>query len=694
MVGYRLGVDVGGTFTDFALVAEETGKVALYKLLTTPENPANAVIEGMVHLLKEQKIEGGDLEIVIHGTTLVANAIIERKGARVALLTTEGVRDVLHVGNENRYDINDRLLKRPSPLVPLERIHEVKERILPNGAVYRSLDTADLDRVLSEINKADIEAIAVCLLHAYRYPDHERELASILQKRMPHLPVSLSSEVAPEIREYPRTSTTVANAYVAPIVRRYLDDLTTRLRNSGYPRDLYVMLSDAGITTAKVAQEFPIRMVESGPAGGAEAAANLGRLIADDHLISFDMGGTTAKICVVDNHKPARATALEVARIHRFKRGSGLPLLLPVVELMEIGAGGGSIAWIDSLNLLKVGPESAGADPGPACYCRNGERPTVTDAALLLGYLNPEYFLGGRMTLDVEAAESAVRNSVAEHLNLNPLAAAEGIFRVATENMADAVRIYMAELGRDARNYTLVAFGGAGPMHACRIARSLRISRVVIPLGAGVTSALGFLTAPMAFEYTRSVIGELSDVDLQELETIYAAMLESSLEVLEQAGISQQAAQHTRWADMRYRAQTHEIDVELPEGSLVDGDLAEIRQRFEHRYRKLYGYTLADRAIEITRCRLRAESQRPKAFEPHLFLRQSGGKARKSQRPAYFPDVGWVENCNVYDRYALQPGDVIVGPAIVEERDATAVLDPGTRTEVGARSNLQVEILD
>jgi N-methylhydantoinase A/oxoprolinase/acetone carboxylase beta subunit len=411
-----------------------------------------------------------------------------------------------------------------------------------------------------------------------------------------------------------------------------------------------------------------------------------------DRILSFDMGGTTAKICLLDDYEPQRAASLEVARVHRFKKGSGLPLLLPVIKLLEIGAGGGSIAHLDALGLLKVGPESAGAAPGPACYGSGGTLPTVTDAALTLGYLDPNYFLGGRMQLDVQAARDAILRGAAQPLGVDVLRAAAGIYEVATQNMADAARVHLAELGKDARDYTLIAFGGAGPVHACRLARSLKIRRVIIPPGAGATSAVGFLTAPMAFEWGRTYLSELGRLDVLELEAIFAEMLKTSLEVLRDAGIVPNASTHTRWADMRYWAQTHEIEVELP--NALDSDSTDIiRKRFEERYYALYGNVLPGRDVEITRCRLRAEGPRPPLLVPNGTLRGGPKQQSPTTRDAYFAGLGGAMRCHVYRRETLQSGDTIDGPAVVQEENSTALLDPGTRATVDAYLNLQVELV-
>ena len=500
----RAGVDIGGTFTDLIVYDERTGALHIGKTLTTPDDPAIAVETGMQETLTLAGEPPAAVGNVIHGTTLVTNALIERKGARTALITTRGFRDAIEIRHEGRYDLYDLFLEMPPPLAPRRLRFEVDERVLADGSVHKPLDTATIPALIAELRRQGVEAVAVSLLHAYRNPEHERLLGEALAAGAPEIVLSLSSEVVPEIREYERTSTTLANVYVRPLVERYLERLEARLRAQGMTdASLYIMLSSGGTGTVETARRFPIRMIESGPAAGALAAAQYGSLTDRPNLLSFDMGGTTAKACIIDNGEPLVSADFEVARVYRFKRGSGLPVRVPVIEMIEIGAGGGSIARADTLGLLKVGPDSAGAQPGPACYGRGGAAPTVTDADLLLGYLDPAFFLGGKMRLDLAAAERAL-GALGERLGLSATEAAWGVHQVVNENMAGAARIHAVERGKDPRAYPLFAFGGAGPVHAYRVAKILDVPELVIPLGAGVTSALGFLVAPLAFDFVRS----------------------------------------------------------------------------------------------------------------------------------------------------------------------------------------------
>jgi N-methylhydantoinase A/oxoprolinase/acetone carboxylase beta subunit len=521
---YRLAFDIGGTFTDFALLDTETGEIEIHKQLTTPDDPSRASLEGTSTLLKRNQLTAAALQNVIHGTTLVTNALIERKGAKVALLTTDGFRDILALRGEQRYDIYDLALRFPDPLVPRYLRHGVAERTDHAGTVLSPVDRDDVLAAVARIRAEDandraahggpeLRSVAVSFLHSYRNPANERAAAAIIAKAWPAADISLSSAVAPEIREYERTSTTVANAYVRPLTRDYLRSLAQALATAGYRGRLYLMLSSGGIATVETATEFPVRLIESGPAGGAIGAAFFGDLCGEHDLVAFDMGGTTAKIAMIESGRPSISHQLEVARVHRFKKGSGLPIQFPSVEMLEIGAGGGSIARIDELGLLKVGPDSAGADPGPACYGRGGAQPTVTDAALVLGYLDPGNFLGGAMPLDRAAAERAITEHIAQPLGLSLADAAWGIHQLVVENMASAAKIHIVERGNDPRQYALLASGGAGPIHAASVARLLRQDRVLYPLAAGVLSAIGFLVAPVSFEFSQSQPQMLTDAD-------------------------------------------------------------------------------------------------------------------------------------------------------------------------------------
>ncbi len=687
----RIGVDVGGTFTDFVLVGERRDLVFTGKRLTTSEDPSRAIVSGIEQLLHDAGTAIGSLHSVVHGTTLVANTIIERTGARVGLVTTQGFRDALEMGRETRYDLYDLFLVRPEPLVPRWLRREVSERVAPTGEVLRPLDPVEFHDVVRTLVGEGVEAIAVSFLHAYRNPTHERAAKRILAEECPGLQVSISSEVAPEIREFERTSTTCANAYVQPRVGRYLAHLDAALREAGLWGRLFVMLSGGGIATPRAAGEFPVRLIESGPAGGAMAAAFYGGITRTSHTLSFDMGGTTAKMSVIDGGWPARVHELEAARVRRFRKGSGLPLRVPSVDMIEIGAGGGSVARVDAMGLLKVGPQSAGSAPGPACYARGGALPTVTDADLLLGYLSAGYFLGGEMALDRAAAERAIETHVARSLGLGILGAAIGIHSVVNENMAAAGRMHLAEKGKDARRYTLVAFGGAGPVHACGLAKLLKLRRVICPFGAGVTSALGLLIAAPATDLVRSYVSRLERVHWEHVRGLFAEMEVEARALLLEAGADEAEITIGRAADMRYVGQGFEVTVSLPAGPLGSGQLPEIREVFLATYQALFGRSVRDVPIEALSWRVSATAPVPNVRLEFAGQPTARRDSLKGTRDVYFPEVGFAP-CPVYDRYALTRGVELRGPAVVEERESTTVVGPDARLTVDEHLNLVIDI--
>ena len=690
----RFGVDIGGTFTDLVVVDETSGAVRIGKVLTTAKDPAHGVEQGIQSLLDEARVDAGRVRAVVHGTTLATNALIERKGARTALLTTEGFRDALEIRHEGRYDMYDLLIDPPAPLVPRHLRREVPERLLPDGTVLRPLDEAAARQVVAGLVADGVEAVAICLLHAYLNPVHERRLAQLLREMAPHLVVSCAADVVPEIREYERASTTTANVYVAPLMARYLEDLERRLAALGVPGQLYIMQSSGGIALPRLARQLPIRLVESGPAAGALAAAQAARARGDARLLSFDMGGTTAKACVIDHGVPLVAREFEVARADRFKKGSGLPVRVPVIEMIEIGAGGGSIARVDRMGLLKVGPDSAGADPGPACYNLGGRQPTVTDADLLLGYLDVGFFLGGRMRLDRAAAERAVVEHVARPLALDVTAAAWGIHRVVNENMAAAARIHGIERGRDLRAYPLFAFGGAGPVHCWHVARILKVPRILVPFGAGAMSAWGLLAAPLAFDFVRTLRARLDAADWAVLNAVFGEMEDEGRELLARAGVARADMRVARIAEMRYVGQGHEVEAAVPAGPLSASSLPAITAAFEEAYRALYHRLPQGVPIEALNWRVTVSGPPPAlatgGVPPAVDV--AAAAAVKGQRRAWFAEAGdWVDT-PVYDRYALGPGAIFDGPAIVEERESTAVVGPGARCRVDENRTLVVEV--
>jgi N-methylhydantoinase A len=690
----RVGVDIGGTFTDLVLVDEATGAVSVGKLLTTPKEPAQAVDQGLAAVLNDAGRAPASVATVIHGTTLATNALIERKGAKTGLLTTAGFRDALEIGREGRYDMYDLFIDPPAPLVPRHLRLEVTERMLADGSALTPLDVASARAAIGALTAAGVEAVAISLLHSYRNPAHELALAALVAEMAPGLPVSRSSEIVPEIREFERTSTTVANVYVMPLMARYLEDLERRIHDLGVPGKFYVMLSSGGIATPETAKRAPIRLVESGPAAGALAAARLARQAGELRMLSFDMGGTTAKACVIDRGEPLVAREFEVARADRFKKGSGLPIRVPVIEMIEIGAGGGSIARIDTLGLLKVGPDSAGADPGPTCYALGGQEPTVTDADLVLGYLDPDFFLGGRMRLDVEAARRAIEARVARPLGLTLTEAAWGIHRVVNENMAAAARIHGIERGKDLRAYPLFAFGGAGPVHAWQVGRILKVPRVLVPFGAGAISAYGLLVAPLAFDFVRTAPQRLDAADWSGINARFAEMEAEGRAVLRGAGVADGAMTFRRSAEMRYVGQGHEVEVEVPAGALGPASLDGLTAGFEAAYRALYSRTPLGVAIEALNWRVVVSGPPPDISIDTAAPATGGaggGTAVKKRRPAYFPEAGGYVDTPVYDRYRLEAGTRVDGPVIVEERESTTVIGPGARVHVDARLTIIAE---
>jgi N-methylhydantoinase A len=690
----RVGVDVGGTFTDLVLHDPRRDLVRTGKLLTTPDDPSEAIVAGIQRLLKETGLKAADLHSIVNGTTLVTNTVIERTGAAVGLITTEGFRDVIEVGRETRYDLYDLFLEAPPTLVPRYRRREIRERMDFEGQVLVPLDEAAVAATAREmVERDDVEAIAISFLHAYRNSAHERRAAEIIRGLYPELPLTLSSEVAPEIREFERTSTACANAYVQPLMRRYLDRLETKLAAIGFAGRLYVMLSGGGIAAVQEAREFPIRLIESGPAAGAMAASFLARLAGLDRVVSFDMGGTTAKMCLVENGAPDHKFDFEAGRVRRFVKGSGLPLKVSVVDMIEIGAGGGSIARVEpSSGLMKVGPRSAGAKPGPVCYGLGGVEPTVTDADLVLGRLNPDYFLGGEMHLDLGGVRRAFEHGVAKELKIPTMDSALGVQRIVDETMAAATRMHLAEKGRDPRRYTLIAFGGAGPVHAYNLARLLKMKRLVVPLGAGVASALGFLVAPPATDMVRSYVARLERLDWDHVNALFAAMTAEGSRLLSEAGAAPATIALRPTADMRHVGQGFEIPVPLPSTKLGASDLTAIRSAFFASYRERFGRVVEDSPIEALSWRLACVAPgQDIRIKPASGSAPAASSAYRGTRDVLFEGLGTL-SCAVYDRYALAPGTTFNGPALVEERESTCCIGPDARVSVDAFLNLVIDL--
>ncbi|HEV7369147.1 hydantoinase/oxoprolinase family protein [Arenibaculum sp.] len=683
----RLAVDIGGTFTD--VVLETPARTHTTKVLTTPRAPELGVMDGIGVVLAEAGLDARAIDVVIHGTTLATNALIERKGARTAFVTTEGFRDVLEMGFEKRYAQYDLAMEMPPPLVPRPLRFAVPGRVVAGGGTLVPLDADAVRSVGAALRRAEVEAVAVGFLHAYAHPEMEREAAAILAEALPDATVCLSGEVCPELREYERFSTTVANAYVRPLMSGYLHRLRGLLDREGLAAPLYLMMSGGGLTTLEQAARFPIRLVESGPAGGAILAARLAAQCGFDRVLSYDMGGTTAKICLIDDGRPQRSRTFEIARIYRDMKGSGLPVRIPVIEMVEIGAGGGSIARVDALGRITVGPDSAGSEPGPASYGRGGARPTVTDANLDLGKLDAEGFAGGRIRLDAAAARAALARDVGSPLGLDAHWPAVGVVEMVEENMANAARVHAIERGRDVTSYTMIAFGGAAPLHAARLAEKLGIRRVLVPVGAGVGSAIGFLAAPIAYEVVRSFRRTLSDLPVGEANRLVDAMADEARAVVRR-GAGDAPLTEERKVELRYRGQGHELVVDLPGRPLDDGDRALLRAAFEERYRRVYGLVLPDIEVEAVSWSVTV-STRPAEVEP---VADPGPRRRAepaASRPAYDASLGRMVEHAVHERTALSPGDRLDGPAVIVEAETATMVPAGFTARLHPAGHILLE---
>ena len=679
MFSARLAVDIGGTFTDLAL--EHAGKRTTVKVLTTPAAPEQGVMEGIAATLRAAGVAPGDISILIHGTTLATNAIIERKGARTALITTEGFRDVLAMGNESRYDQYDLNIILPEPLVPRHLRLPVAERLDNEGKILRPLDEAGVRALVPILRREAVESIAIGFLHGFVNPVHERRARDILAAELPDVPISLSSEISPEMREWERFSTTAANAYVQPMMARYLRRLEAEMREIGSQAPIFLMLSGGGLTTIETACRFPIRLVESGPAGGAIFSASIARQCGLNNVLSFDMGGTTAKICLIDDGKPQTARTFEVARVGRFKKGSGLPLRIPVLEMVEIGAGGGSIARVDSMGRIAVGPDSAGADPGPACYGRGGSQPAVTDANFALGRYDGARFAGGTMVLDAAAAREALAAQVGLPLGLSPEMAALGVVEMVDENMANAARVHAIESGKTYEGRTLIAFGGGGPVHACRVAEKIGISRVLVPSGAGVGSAIGFLRAPVGYEVVRSLYQRFTSFDVAAVNALLADMEREASAVVAQGSFGAPTTEN-RIAYMRYVGQGHEIPVPLPARVLVARDVAEIRAAYDREYTRWYDRPVPGSDVEIMSYAVLVTT----IVDDVAGVAPGAAAVASAPRFQMVRDstTGEVAEWPVHDRAALAPGTRLAGPAIVAEDEMSTLVCPGWNAVIDA----------
>jgi N-methylhydantoinase A len=673
-----LAVDIGGTFTDAVL--EAGGRRFTAKVLTTV-NPEDGFMAGTLAVLEQSGIPPASVELIIHGTTLATNALIERKGAKVGLLTTDGFTDSLEIAYEHRFEQSDIFMQRPPPLVPRHLRLGVPERIAADGSVLLDLDEATLAAQVERLRAEKVDAVVIGFLHCYVNDAHERRAAELVAEMMPGVPVSLSSEVSPQIREYDRVSTTVANAYVLPLMSGYLERLRVDLSEAGLSAPLLLMMSSGGMTTVETARRFPIRLVESGPAGGAILARDIAADSGLDKVLSFDMGGTTAKICYIDDFRPQLSREFEVAREYRFLKGSGFPLRIPVIDMVEIGAGGGSIASIDAIGRISVGPESAGANPGPAAYDRGGTRPTVTDADIVMGRIDPARFAGGSVALDTAKAQAALARDVGTPLGLSGEQAASGVSQIVDETMASAASVHGVELGKDMEGRAIVAFGGAAPLHACQLAETLEIDTIVIPTGAGVGSAIGFLRADIAYEVALSRYMDLRSFEAETLNALFARM-RAEAEAVVRLGTDSEDLVESRTAFMRYRGQGHEIAVPLEVRAFAGGDAALLSQAFEREYHRLFGRTIPGLAAEVMTWTLALGTRAGlpgRVADPA----DTGPVAPSSTRPVLDTRSGLVEEIGVVERMALRPGQTVAGPALIVEDETT--------TYVSARFNARID---
>ena len=668
----RLGVDIGGTFTDVVLeMAENQYSV---KVLTTYAAPEDAIVEGMHKVCAKANISPALITQIIHGTTLATNALIERRGAKTALITTEGFRDVIEMRTESRFEQYDLNLKLPEPLLPRYQRYTLRERVSAQGDVLIAPQAENIDTLARAIAEAEYESVAIGFLHAYANGQHEQLMREALLRANPDIMVSISSEVSPQMREYERFNTVVANAYIKPQMKSYLMRLEGRLQEEGANCPVFLIHSGGGIISLESAAEFPVRLVESGPAGGAVFAANIASRYGLDKVLSFDMGGTTAKICLIQNQTPKTSRVFEVARTYRFKKGSGMPISIPVIDMVEIGAGGGSLAHVDGLRQIRVGPESAGSEPGPACYGRGGERPAVTDADLVLGKLDPDNFAGGTIKLAKSASARALETEIGNVLDMDAQTAAFGVAEMVDENMANAARVHAVENGEEISDYTMIAFGGAAPLHAGRLSEKLGITRLLVPPGAGVGSAIGFLRAPFSFEATRSIYSRLSDFDGGMVKSLLAELQEEATRFVEQCAAGVELFAEAK-AYMRYTGQGWEIPIVLTAAQAAAPDASEFAALFEAQYTAMFGRTVEGMDIEITVWAVNVTTAPPTALRvAECGFGEAGKVSVETSRDVFDAATGDMVSAATVERAGLQAGQVVAGPAVITEDETTIIV--------------------
>ncbi|SHF17879.1 N-methylhydantoinase A [Litoreibacter ascidiaceicola] len=673
----RLGVDIGGTFTD--VVLEVDGASFSTKVLTTYIAPENAIIDGMQQVCAKADVTPADIGQIIHGTTLATNALIERRGAKTALITTEGFRDVIEMRTESRFEQYDLNLNIPEPLLPRQCRYTVPGRIDATGSELLPLTEANIEPVVEAIAEAGYDSVAIGLIHSYLNDTHEKLVRDVLAKRLPDVMISLSSEVSPQMREYERFNTVVANAYIKPLMKSYLGRLEGRLRDEGVDCNIFLMHSGGGIISLENAAEFPVRLVESGPAGGAVFAANIAARYGLDKVLSFDMGGTTAKICLIKDQTPKTSRVFEVARTYRFKKGSGMPISIPVIDMVEIGAGGGSLAHVDAMRQIRVGPESAGSEPGPACYGRGGDKPAVTDADLMLGKLDPDNFAGGSIKLETAASETALRAVLGDVLDMDAATSAFGLAEVVDENMANAARVHAVENGEDLSEYTMIAFGGAAPLHAGRLCEKLGVDRLLVPPGAGVGSAIGFLRAPFSFEANRSVYMKLSDFDADKIKALLSDLKGEATGFVRNCDAESDILSEFK-VYMRYTGQGWEIPITLTEAQAMNPDAATFEARFVEDYTKLFGRAVTGMDIEITVWSVNATTP-PEKVAKIAPAKPSGAAPIHGSRSLFDPATADFAQASVVLRDDMNEGAEVTGPAAITE-DETTIIVPSSRKAI------------
>jgi N-methylhydantoinase A len=670
----RMGVDIGGTFTD--VVIEVESKQFSTKVLTTYIAPENAIIDGLHQVCAKAGVAPSDIGQIIHGTTLATNALIERRGAKTALITTKGFRDVIEMRTESRFEQYDLNLTLPEPLIPRQSRFSISERVDATGGVLVDLNRAEVEAVADQLNAAGYESIAVGLIHSYLNPYHERMVRDVLAEKLPDVMVSLSSEVSPQMREYERFNTVVANAYIKPLMKSYLGRLKGRLEDEGANCSVFLMHSGGGIISIESAADLPVRLVESGPAGGAVFAANTAARYGLDKVLSFDMGGTTAKICLIKNQTPKTSRVFEVARTYRFKKGSGMPISIPVIDMVEIGAGGGSLAHIDSMRQIRVGPESAGSEPGPACYGRGGDKPAVTDADLVLGKLDPNNFAGGSIQLHADSSADALVNVLGKTLDMDAQTAAFGLAEVVDENMANAARVHAVENGEDLSEYTMIAFGGAAPLHAGRLCEKLGVDRLLVPTGAGVGSAIGFLRAPFSFEANRSVYMKLSDFKPDVIKSLLTELQDEATGFVRSCDATSDIISEFK-VYMRYTGQGWEIPISLSVEQAMLPDADTFLKLFEADYSALFGRTVDGMDVEITVWSVNATTP-PEQVAQIALASDTGAATVAGQRALFDPALATVSDAQVVLRNDMKTGQTVQGPAVVTE-DETTIIVPSSR---------------